>query len=69
MIVASLDYTCMRANLWSTVLLLAQSAPHPPPPPHQKKKKKKEGGGGGAQGSLCIYSDGSVSTFSEFIDY
>ena len=46
MIVASLDYTCMRANLWSTVLLRAQSAPHPPPPPHQKKKKKKEGGGG-----------------------
>ena len=61
MIVASLDYTY-------TVLLLAQSAPHPPPPPPKKKKKKKRGGGG-AQGSLCIYSDGSVSTFSEFIDY
>ena len=43
MIVASLDYTRMRANLWSTVLLLAQSAPHPPPPPPPPKKKKRGG--------------------------
>ena len=42
MIVSSLDYTCTRANLWSTVLLLAQSAPHPPPPPPPPKKKKEK---------------------------
>ena len=58
-----------------TVLSLSESVPYPrpskkvkkcnlPPPPPPKKKKKK-----GTEGSLCICRDGSVSTFSEFIDY
>ena len=50
MIVTPLDYACMRASLWSTVLSLAQSVPPP-------KKKMGGGGGGGGHRVACASAE------------
>ena len=66
----ALSGLCVLVYGLQTVLSLAQSEPYPPlplqknvySPPHTPPQKRTEG-------SLCICRDGSVSTFSEFIDY
>ena len=70
----ALSRLCVSVYGLQTVLSLVQSVPYPHPPPKQSvpcptptpttppQKKRTEG-------SLCICRDGSVSIFSEFIDY
>ena len=77
------SFWIMRVSLWSTncVVPCAECTlppppskkksvpcplpcpPPPPPPPTTTRKKKR------TEGSLCICRDGSMSTFSELIDY
>ena len=58
--IVALSGLCVLVYDLQTVLSLAQSVTPPPPNPTKK---------GQTEGSLCSYRDGSVSTFSDSIDY